>query len=240
MAYNIVDKNVLSENYFTIVKNRKGKKEIQIKLSNDPYNAIYLKNDGLCADPAVSFTSIGPGRPDQIPTTRGIVLGTEENGTQYISVNSQTTGALFWIKSNNIWNIVVGDTGWRKIECPKLKQGYLKIRRINNEVRVSLGGGEKDTVEVHDFEPTLTTHFNHIDLATIPEGFRPSSTVASFLTHDHYVQLGFFVATSDSNQIQLRTDEKLEDGYKNYLRAGELSFITNDPWPDNFGGLSPV
>lgn len=65
----------------------------------------------------VGGTIYGPGRPDIVATTEGIVTGTEMVGTTYISTDGAGVGAWVWRKRpDKKWEVTDGDTGLRSAE----------------------------------------------------------------------------------------------------------------------------
>lgn len=89
----------------------------------------------------------GPGRPDQVATTQGAITGSEPVGTTYTSTDGANVGAYVWRKRpGGKWEVIDGDTGWRKIPFSELAQQdkmiegmwtAVRVRRQNNIVYVS-------------------------------------------------------------------------------------------------------
>lgn len=205
-------------------------------------NLLSLEPDGLYSKRPEGNALVGPGRPDKPTTTNGIIKGTEDNGLEYISTDGAGTGAWRWLKTNGKWSVVIADTGWRKIEISRFRRGYVRIRRINNEVRMNIGGGLWDGVEVNNFDPSTASQYNRIDLTQVPEGFRTKTTSVGFLTYDNYINIGYFVATaiSDGNLIQFRNETKPDARYKDIVRSSELSYFTDQDWPESLTSLPAI
>ena len=156
-----------------------------------PNQTLSLNNNTL---------SVTGGNSVELPVNRYEIHGTgmpngvveAEIGTTYIDKN-KTNGAFKWIKTTNGgnqgWEVLTGDTGWRRLNIlSKLNTASLHIRRVNNMVTYQFGGldwgwfgimrrgGEGYVAQPTDLERNCFI-LNHNQ---IPEGFRtPNSLIGS-------------------------------------------------------------
>lgn len=184
----------------------------------------------------------GPGRPDQPDSTGGIIKGNEKVGIEYNSTDGANVGAYKWIKRPDGWRVIYGDTGWRKITSPRFTKGYIKIRRINDSVRVNVGGGDWDSIALNNFDPTNKNNPYRIDLGRVPMGFQTVTTALGNFTYDGQFDLGYFIFTSiaDSSFIQFRIRNTPDANYKSLIRVTELSYFTDQAWPTDLNNLPPI
>ena len=167
-------------------------------------------------------------------------------GTTYVDMNV-TNGALKWIKQsgtgNTGWKVLIGDTGWRKLEVVSIKSGaFVKIRRVNNLVTYNFGGLSWGWFGItrrgaSGFVGHGSSGNRGAKIVTpgkIPEGFRSESSLIGSIFDDGGRDYGvwYLGGKSDSNYIQMTfsndipTDREIGD-----IRVSAVSYITDEDWP---------
>ena len=198
--------------------------------------------------------SISGGNSVELPVNRYEIHGTgmpndvveAEIGTTYIDKN-KTNGAFKWIKTTNGgnqgWEVLTGDTGWRRLNISsKLNTASLHIRRVNNIVTYQFGGlswgwfgivrrgGEGYVAQPTDLERNCFI-LNH---NRIPEGFRTPNSLIGSIYNDNGVPYGTWYVgnTLDNNHLRFQflnpvpTDRDIGD-----IRVSNISYFTDEPWP---------
>lgn len=183
----------------------------------------------------------GNGRPDKPETTSGKITGREPNGTFYSSLDGAGVGAYLWQKQKNVWQVISGDTGARRMNTSvNIKEGYISMRRVNNTVECSFSKGRWDTVSFYGSGNSKFSRKNHakrMDLlpnSKIPLGFRASVPIMlPFYSDDgDNIATVYVGSRADSNYIELRFKDKLPTDDLNYMRMPVISWITDEPFPD--------
>ena len=167
-------------------------------------------------------------------------------GTTYVDT-AVTNGALKWIKQsgsgNTGWKVLIGDTGWRKLEVVSIKSGaFVKIRRVNNLVTYNFGGLSWGWFGItrrgaSGFVGHGSSGNRGAKIVTpgkIPEGFRSESSLIGSIFDDGGRDYGvwYLGGKSDSNYIQMTfsndipTDREIGD-----IRVSAISYITDEDWP---------
>ena len=210
-----------------------------------PNQTLSLNNNTL---------SISGGNSVTLPTNQYEIHGTgmpngvveAEIGTTYVDKN-KTNGALKWIKTTNGgnqgWEVLTGDTGWRRLNISsKLNTASLHIRRVNNMVTYQFGGlswgwfgivrrgGEGYVAQPTDLERNCFI-LNHNQ---IPEGFRTPNSLIGSIYNDNGVPYGTWYVgnAADVNHLRFQflnpvpTDKDIGD-----IRVSTISYFTNEPWP---------
>lgn len=155
---------------------------------------------------------------------------------------------------NFIRNSANQDTGWRKITSPALKTGFIALRRINNTCYVTIRGGQWDTFKIKSsndptrFDPTEGTgngnqanvygkRAKFVKNDGLPVGFRTKAPqcIATFDAEGPYFGMLMVHSTFDGNTITISAD-KLINTETNALRCGQLSYLTDDPFPTTLPG----
>lgn len=198
--------------------------------------------------------SISGGNSVALPVSRYEIHGSgmpngvveAEIGTTYVDKN-KTNGALKWIKTtdggNQGWEVLTGDTGWRRLNISsKLNTASLHIRRVNNMVTYQFGGldwgwfgiirrgGAGYAAQVTDLERNCYI-LNHDQ---VPEGFRTPNSLIGSIYNDNGVPYGtwYIGNTADANHLRFQflnpvpTDRDIRD-----IRVSNISYFTDDPWP---------
>ena len=181
---------------------------------------------------------IGEGMPN------GKVDGTI--GQTYVDTK-KTNGALKWIKrtpsGNQGWFVLDGDTGWKKLNVlSKLGNSYMQVRRVNNTVSYQFGGLQWGWFGiVRRGNPAFIGHPGNrekkcflIANGGIPLGYRTSGSLIGQIFNDDGVPYGtwYVGGYGDANHMRFQfndpvpTDRDIGD-----IRASNISYITDDPWP---------
>ena len=169
-------------------------------------------------------------------------------GTTYVD-EAVTNGALKWIKKsgtgNTGWEVLIGDTGWKIIpSVSKLGNSFVKIRRVNNVVSYQFGGlswgwfgivrrgGAGYVLQGSDKERNCYIIQNN----GIPAGYRTEASLIGNIYNDKGVSYGtwYLGGVGDYNQLRFQftepvpTDRDIGD-----IRISSISYLTNEPWPQN-------
>ena len=167
-------------------------------------------------------------------------------GTTYVDM-AVTNGALKWIKhsgaGNTGWKVLIGDTGWRKLNnVSRLGNSFIKIRRVNNLVTYNFGGLQWGWFGIiRRNGPGFAKHNSTGDRGAkvlhpgaIPEGFRSENSLIGGIYNDAGKPYGIWYlgGKSDSNYIQfsfndpIPTDKDIGD-----IRVSAISYVTDEDWP---------
>ena len=167
-------------------------------------------------------------------------------GTTYVDTNV-TNGALKWIKrkgnNNEGWEVLTGDTGWRKLNIvSKLGNSYLQVRRKNDTVTYQFGGltwgwfgivrrgGPGYQLQPSDRERNCFI----LGLGGIPYGFRSEASLIGGIYNDKGTPYGtwYLGGQGDSNMLRFQfTDPVPTDRDIGDIRVSSISYLTSDPWP---------
>ena len=167
-------------------------------------------------------------------------------GTTYVDTNV-TNGALKWIKTrgngNEGWEVLSGDTGWRKLNIvSKLGNSYLQVRRKNDTVTYQFGGlswgwfgivrrgGVGYQLQPSDRERNVFI----LGLGGIPVGFRSEASLIGGIYNDKGTPYGtwYLGGSGDSNMLRFQfTDPVPTDRDIGDIRVSSISYLTSDPWP---------
>lgn len=169
-------------------------------------------------------------------------------GTTYVD-EAVTNGALKWIKKtgtgNTGWEVLIGDTGWKIIpSVSKLGGSYVKIRRVNNVVSYQFGGlswgwfgivrrgGAGYVLQGSDRERNCYIIQNN----GIPAGYRTEASLIGNIYNDKGIPYGtwYLGGVGDYNQLRFQfTDPVPTDRDIGDIRISSISYLTNEPWPQN-------
>ena len=184
----------------------------------------------------------GNGRPDKPETTSGKITGGEPNGTFYSSLDGANVGAYLWQKQKNRWNVVSADTGARRVtqNVHNIKSGYVTLRRINNVVECTFGGGQWGAIYFYGTnakEFRKKSHPKRMDIlgnSGIPIGFRPvNNTMLPFYGDDgEHLGMVYVGGISNYNYIELRFQDKPPTADMDIVRMPVIYWITDEPFPD--------
>ena len=169
-------------------------------------------------------------------------------GTTYVD-EAVTNGALKWIKKsgtgNTGWEVLIGDTGWKVLpSVSKLGNSFVKIRRVNNVVSYQFGGlswgwfgivrrgGAGYVLQGSDKERNCYIIQNN----GIPAGYRTEASLIGNIYNDKGISYGtwYLGGVGDYNQLRFQfTDPIPTDRDIGDIRISSISYLTNEPWPQN-------
>lgn len=189
-----------------------------------------------------SMIITGNGRPDKPETTDGKIKGNEPNGTFYNSLNGAGVGAWLWQKQRNVWQPISADTGARRVRqyVSNIKSGFITLRRINNLVECTFGGGQWGAIYFYGTnakEFRKKSHPKRMDLlgnSGIPRGFRAvNNTMLPFYGDDgEHLGMVYVGGISNYDYIELRFKDKLPAEDMDIVRMPVIYWVTNEPFPD--------
>ena len=169
-------------------------------------------------------------------------------GTIYTDTTAKN-GAIRWIKKSagtgpNAWAVLYGDIKYKPRNINSNQQNaYVEFRRKNSTVEVSFGGlswgwfGIKRRGSA-GYVPQGSDRDRNvviINVNGIPSGFRTASSKIGIMTNDKGTRLGTFYigGAGDGNQLRLQFDDPVPtDRDIGDLRFTNMSYITDDPWPE--------
>ena len=169
-------------------------------------------------------------------------------GTTYVD-EAVTNGALKWIKKtgtgNTGWEVLTGDTGWRTLPAvSKLGNSFVKVRRKNDTIFYQFGGlswgwfgvvrrgGAGYQLQGSDRERNCYI----LGLNGVPQGFRSESSLIGGIYNDKGMPYGtwYLGGAGDSHMLRFQfTDPVPTDRDIGDIRVSSISYLTNDPWPQN-------
>nr|DAP54723.1 MAG TPA: hypothetical protein [Caudoviricetes sp.] len=169
-------------------------------------------------------------------------------GTTYVD-EAVTNGALKWIKKtgtgNTGWEVLIGDTGWKVLpSVSKLGNSFVKVRRVNNVVSYQFGGlswgwfgivrrgGAGYVLQGSDRERNCYIIQNN----GIPAGYRTEASLIGNIYNDKGISYGtwYLGGVGDYNQLRFQfTDPVPTDRDIGDIRVSSISYLTNEPWPQN-------
>lgn len=167
-------------------------------------------------------------------------------GTTYVDT-AVTNRALKWIKhsgtDNQGWEVLAGDTGWRKLPAlSTLGASAVHVRRVNNTVTYRFDGLSWGWFGIkRRNSPGYAAHPSNRDKmvfilnnGAIPYGFRAPFSLIGQIFNDSGVPYGtWYVGSSaDANHLRFQfTDPVPTDRDIGDIRVSSISYITDDPWP---------
>lgn len=170
-------------------------------------------------------------------------------GTIYTDTTAKN-GAVKWIKKttgtgSNAWAVLFGDVKHRPRNINStLGASYVEFRRINATVEISFGGLSWGWFGIKrrgapGYVPQGSDRERNVvilNVGGIPVGFRATSSKLGIMTNDKGKRLGTFYlgGPGDGNQLRLQFDDPVPtDRDIGDLRFTDMSYITDDPWPEN-------
>lgn len=169
-------------------------------------------------------------------------------GTIYTDTTAKN-GAVKWIKKtagtgSNAWSVLFGDVKYkpRNINSNQTN-AYVEFRRVNSTVEIGFGGlswGWFGIVRrgAPSYVPQGSDRERNVvilNVGGIPVGFRATSSKLGIMTNDKGKRLGTFYlgGPGDGNQLRLQFDDPVPtDRDIGDLRFTNMSYITDDPWPE--------
>ena len=208
-------------------------------IETNPANTTELDNR-LKVLEAKQWEIHGRGMPN------GVV--TAPVGTTYVD-EAVTNGALKWIKKSGTgnagWEVLIGDTGWKILpSVSKLGNSFVKVRRVNNVVSYQFGGlswgwfgivrrgGAGYVLQGSDRERNCYIIQNN----GIPAGYRTEASLIGNIYNDKGIPYGtwYLGGVGDYNQLRFQfTDPVPTDRDIGDIRISSISYLTNEPWPQN-------
>lgn len=168
-------------------------------------------------------------------------------GTIYTDTTAKN-GAVKWIKKtagtgSNAWSVLFGDVKHKPRISSSQNNAYVEFRRINSTVEVGFGGlswGWFGIVRrgAPGYVPQGSDRERNVvilNVGGIPVGFRATSSKLGIMTNDKGKRLGTFYlgGPGDGNQLRLQFDDPVPtDRDIGDLRFTDMSYITDDPWPE--------
>ena len=168
-------------------------------------------------------------------------------GTTYVDT-AVTNGALKWIKrsgtDNQGWEVLTGDTGWRKLPALSvLGASAVHVRRVNNTVTYRFDGLSWGWFGIkRRNSPGYAAHPSDRDRkvyilnnGAIPYGFRAPFSLIGQIFNDSGIPYGtWYVGSSaDANHLRFQFTEPVSTTQDiGDIRVSAISYITDDPWPD--------
>ena len=167
-------------------------------------------------------------------------------GTTYVDT-AVTNGALKWIKhsgtNNQGWEVLTGDTGWRKLRAYSvLGNSAIHVRRINNQITYKFDGLQwgwfgilrRNGAGYVPHPSGREKRMYIINNGDIPYGFRAPFSLIGQIFNDGGVPYGTWYVGSpgDANHLRFQfndpvpTDRDIGD-----IRVSLISYVTDDPWP---------
>lgn len=169
-------------------------------------------------------------------------------GTIYTDTTAKN-GAVKWIKKaagtgTNAWAVLFGDVKHKPRISSSQNNAYVEFRRINSTVEIGFGGlswGWFGIVRrgAPNYVPQGSDRERNVvilNVGGIPVGFRATSSKLGIMTNDKGKRLGTFYlgGPGDGNQLRLQFDDPVPtDRDIGDLRFTDMSYITDDPWPEN-------
>lgn len=168
-------------------------------------------------------------------------------GTIYTDTTAKN-GAVKWIKKTagtgaGAWSVLSGDVKHKPRISSSQNNAYVEFRRINSTVEVGFGGlswGWFGIVRrgAPGYVPQGSDRERNVvilNVGGIPVGFRATSSKLGIMTNDKGKRLGTFYlgGPGDGNQLRLQFDDPVPtDRDIGDLRFTDMSYITDDPWPE--------
>ena len=168
-------------------------------------------------------------------------------GTIYTDTTAKN-GAVKWIKKtagtgSNAWSVLFGDVKHKPRISSSQNNAYVEFRRINSTVEVGFGGlswGWFGIVRrgAPSYIPQGSDRERNVvilNVGGIPVGFRATSSKLGVMTNDKGKRLGTFYlgGPGDGNQLRLQFDDPVPtDRDIGDLRFTNMSYVTDDPWPE--------
>ena len=169
-------------------------------------------------------------------------------GTIYTDTTAKN-GAVKWIKKANgtgsgAWSVLFGDVKFRPRNISSNQtNAYVEFRRTNSTVEISFGGlswGWFGIVRrgAPGYVPQGSDRERNVvilNVNSVPVGFRSLNSKLGIMTNDKGKRLGTFYlgGAGDNNQLRLQFDDPVPtDRDIGDLRFTNMSYTTDDPWPE--------
>ena len=167
-------------------------------------------------------------------------------GTIYTDTTAKN-GAVKWIKKtagtgSNAWSVLFGDAKIRPRNINSNQtNAYVEFRRINSTVEVGFGGlswGWFGIVRrgAPSYVPQGSDRERNVvilNVQGIPVGFRATNSKLGIMTNGKRLGTFYLGGPGDGNQLRLQFDDPVPtDRDIGDLRFTNMSYITDDPWPE--------
>lgn len=169
-------------------------------------------------------------------------------GTIYTDTTAKN-GAMKWIKKANgtgagAWSVLFGDVKFRpKNISSNQTNAYVEFRRTNSTVEISFGGLSWGWFGIKrrgapGYVPQGSDRDRNVVILNaggVPVGFRSLNSKLGIMTNDKGQRLGTFYlgGAGDNHQLRLQFDDPVPtDRDIGDLRFTNMSYTTDDPWPE--------
>ena len=169
-------------------------------------------------------------------------------GTVYTDTTAKN-GAVKWIKKANgtgsgAWSVLHGDVKHKpKNLSSTLPNAYVEFRRTNSTVEISFGGLSWGWFGIKrrgapGYVPQGSDRERNVFILSngaVPVGFRSFNSKLGIMTNDKGQRLGTFYlgGAGDYNHLRLQFDDPVPtDRDIGDLRFTNMSYTTDDPWPE--------
>lgn len=167
-------------------------------------------------------------------------------GTTYVDI-AVTNGALKWIKrkgdNNQGWEVLTGDTGWKRLSISSgYQQSNLRVRRVNNTVTYKLDGLSQDRFGIvrrggpgylaHASDPERNVYLLYNN--RIPIGYRSAMSLSGQIFDGTGNPYGswFLGGINNGNYFMFHFTEPVStENNITDIVVSNISYITDDPWP---------
>lgn len=169
-------------------------------------------------------------------------------GTIYTDTTAKN-GAVKWIKKgpgtgSGAWSVLFGDVKYKpKNIASSQDRAFVEFRRTNSTVEISFGGLSWGWFGIKrrgapGYVPQGSDRDRNVvilNVNSVPLGFRSTSSKLGIMTNDKGQRLGtwYLGGPGDNNQLRLQFDDPVPtDRDIGDLRFTNMSYTTDDPWPE--------
>ena len=170
-------------------------------------------------------------------------------GTIYTDTTAKN-GAVRWIKKTagtgaGAWSVLSGDVKYRPKNINSSQtNAYVEFRRINSTVEINFGGLSWGWFGIKrrgapGYIPQGSDRERNVFILSnggVPVGFRSFNSKLGIMTNDKGQRLGTFYlgGQGDYNHLRLQFDDPVPtDRDIGDLRFTNMSYTTDDPWPES-------